>query len=81
MGGGEVCPFHSFYSLVWLCLKWRPMRPSLTHSLSLHEVSQRYADVNSYYIEAIEEETSGNELGLFLSSGLAHSASGPILPR
>jgi outer membrane lipoprotein-sorting protein len=28
----------------------------------LNEVSQRYADVKSYHIEAIEEETSGNEL-------------------
>ena len=28
----------------------------------LNEVSQRYAEVKSYHIEAIEEETSGNEL-------------------
>ena len=28
----------------------------------LNEVSQRYAEVKSYHIEAIEEEASGNEL-------------------
>jgi hypothetical protein len=28
----------------------------------LNEVSQRYADANSYHIEAVEESTSSNEL-------------------
>jgi outer membrane lipoprotein-sorting protein len=39
-----------------------PNAPKPDSFALLNEVSQRSADVKSYHIQAIEEETSGNEL-------------------
>jgi thiol-disulfide isomerase/thioredoxin len=53
----------SFFLLFAFALPQTPSNSLRPDALALlNQVSQRYADAKSYHIEAIQEETSGNEL-------------------